>query len=200
MFRGLLPSLSQAKAAPQMISVRTNMGAVAARLRQRILSVQDKDKMLRTVASNALAQVAHRIHVEGKDASGGQIGEYSPGYMAVRTGKFKSNSKVTRGKRKGETRATGVFTKGINKGEPRPNYNRTDDTKAVLSLTRKMENEFAVIADGTRYGLGFLSSDSVQKARWCEETYDKKIYALMTEEKQSAKDTAKRFISDAIHR
>lgn len=176
------------------------MGAVTARLQQRILSVQDKDKMLRTVASNALPQVSHRIHVEGRDASGGQIGTYSPGYMAVRTGKFKSNEKVSRGKNKGETRKTGVFTKGKNKGQPRPNYNRSDDTTVILSLTRKMENEFVVIADGNKYGLGFLSPDSAQKARWCEATYDKKIYALTPEEKDSALTTAKRFVNDALHR
>lgn len=183
-----------------MITLKTNIGAVAARLQQRMLSVQDKDKMLRLVASNALPQVARRIHVEGRDASGGQIGTYSPGYMAVRTGKFKSNERVTRGKRKGETRTTGVFTKGKNKGEPRPNYNRTDDTKVILSLTSKMENEFVVIADGNKYGLGFLTPDSAQKARWNEATYDKIIYALTSEEKGSALSTAKRFISDAIHR
>lgn len=142
------------------------MGAVAARLQQKILSVQDTDKMLRLVASNALPEVAHRIHVEGKDASGSEIGTYSPGYMSVRTKK----------------------------------YNRTGDTKVILSATRKMENEFVVVADGNKYGLGFLTPDSAQKARWCEETYDKKIYALTTEEKTSALTTAKRFVSDAIHR
>lgn len=139
--------------------------------------------MLRLVAVNALPQVKHRIHTEGRDASGGQIGTYSPGYMAVRTGKFKRGSKVTRGK---------------NKGEARPSYNRTDDTKVILSLTSKMENEFVVIADGTRYGLGFLTTDSAQKARYCEATYQKTIYALTTEEKGSALTTAKRFISDAL--
>lgn len=183
-----------------MITLKSNMGAVAARLQQRFLSIQDKDKMLRTVASNALTQVAHRIHVEGKDASGDEIGTYSPGYMSVRTGKFKSNKTFKSGKRKGETKPEGVFTKGKNKGEPRPNYNRSDDTTVILSLTRKMENEFVVIADGNRYGLGFLTPDSAQKARWCEETYDKKIYALTTEEKDSAMTTAKRIISDALHR
>lgn len=148
------------------------------------------DSVLRGTATSMLAVVKTRIHEQGKDATGAEIGTYTPGYMAVRTGVFKSNAKFSKGKNKGETKPTGVFTKGPLKGSPRPNYNRTNDTKVVISLTRQMENDFSVIATEDGYGLGYNNSLNFQKAGWVEATYDKKIFALTPDEQKQAIEIA----------
>lgn len=144
------------------------------------------DSVLRGTATSMLGVVKSRIHEQGKDAEGGNIGTYTPGYMEVRTGQFKTNAKFSKGKNKGETKPTGVFTKGKNKGNQRPNYNRTSDTKVVISLTRQMENDFTVIATENGYGLGYLNALNFNKAGWVEETYKKKIFSLTPDENTQA--------------
>jgi len=156
------------------------------------------DTTLRTVATSMLGVVKNRIHEEGKDASGGQIGNYSKEYMAVRTGQFKSNGVKTKGKNKGETRPTGVFTKGKQKGQPRPQYNRTSDTRVVISLTRQMENDFVVIATADGYGLGYNNPDNKKKVGYVENTYKKSIFSLTEGEATQAVAIAQKTINDAI--
>jgi hypothetical protein len=45
---------------------------------------EDRDKMLRTVAFDSIANIKQRIHVEGLNSDQQQIGEYSNSYMKVR--------------------------------------------------------------------------------------------------------------------
>lgn len=149
-----------------------------------------KNDMLREVATSMLPVVKDRIHTDGKAADGTQIGTYSKGYMAVRTGVYQSNGKITKGKNKGETRNVGVFTKGKNKGEERPKYNRTSDTKVVASLTRQMESDFSVQATSEGYGLGFNNDENFNKSQYVEATYKKKIYGLTDTEKEQAVEVA----------
>lgn len=61
-------------------------------------------------------------------------------------------------------------------------HKRSSDTKIIVSLTRKLENDWAVIATEKGYGIGFLNSLSVQKARWVEDQKGKKIFSLSPEE------------------
>ena len=42
------------------------------------------DSLLRTIAQNALRETRGRIHEQGKNASGSQIGTYSPKYIKTR--------------------------------------------------------------------------------------------------------------------
>jgi len=85
-------------------------------------------------------------------------------------------------------RKTGVFNGEEKVGTARPNYNRTADTKVILSLTRQMENDLSVVETSGGYGIGYLNPDNLKKARWCEETYKKKILSkLTTEEIELAK-------------
>lgn len=186
-----------------VMNITSNINVIVGNLRKKIeLSTEpggNVDALLRTIATNLHAKVKDRVHVQGIAADGKAIGTYSSGYMAVRTGVFKSNDTVSRGKNKGETKKTGVFTKGKNKGQARPNYNRTGDTKVIASLTRQVENDFSVIASGKGYGLGYNNNENFKKAGYVEATYKKNIFKLTEDEKELVKQTAQEFIDKQVN-
>lgn len=185
-----------------MISVKTSPGVLKG-IRDKLALIGNidiiKERLLRITALNSLSEVKNRIHVDGLDATGSPIGTYSSGYMALRTGQFKRNGKVSKGKNKGETKSKGAFTKGKNKGAVRPNYNRTSDTKVIISLTRQMESDFSVMATDKGYGLGYKNKDNFDKVAFVEQTYGKKIFALTAEEKEKVIVTANEFINSILN-
>lgn len=75
---------------------------------------------------------------------------------------------------------------------------RGTDNKVILSLTRAMEQsmELYPIQNGT--GIGFSTKENWQKAKWCEETYGKKIYAPTAEERNVCIAIAQKYIKDHI--
>lgn len=191
-----------------MISVSTNISVVIkAKLAQLEELRKNPDPVLRTVALAVLPELKHRVHVEGKDSKGGQIGTYSPGYMAVRTGNFQDAAKITRGVNAGKFKDkksaakgdAGKFSKGTNTGGNRQVYNRDNSTKVILSLTRQMENDLSVIPSGNGYGIGYNNPDNYKKALWADETYKKKILTKLTkEEVELAKKTAENFLPEYL--
>lgn len=182
-----------------MFSASSNTNRVIGVIRQKLEALQrNPDQMLRTVALSVLPEMKSRIHVEGKDSNGGQIGTYSPSYMKVRTGQFGNSGRFVRGAKKGEVKDAGKFSKGVKSGESRPKYNRTSDTKVILSLTRQMENDLSVGPSGNGYGIGFNNTENFNKSQWNEATYKKKIFSLTKEEKELAKKVAEDFISQII--
>lgn len=195
-----------------MFGITSNINEVFGDLKTRLESLGNPDRMLRTVATSMQAVVRDRIHVEGKAADGSQIGTYSKGYMSVRTGKFKNSEKFSRGKNKGKIKNAGTFTRGnnvmaiddndgsINRvGLPRPKYNRTDDTKVILSLTRQMESDFSVIATDNGYGLGYNNQENLKKSQYSEATYKKKIFSMTDQEKEQAIEVANDFINNELN-
>jgi hypothetical protein len=183
-----------------MIKIKTNIGTVIEVSIGKLHSLADTDKMVRTAATSVLGVMKKRIHEDGKDANGNQIGTYSKGYMAVRTGVFGNAAKVTKGKNKGKLKDAGVFSRGANKGSSRPRYNRSSDTKVIASLTRQMENDMKVVAIPNGYGIGYSNRDNYQKSQWVEETYKKegKIFSLSNEEKDIVIAIAQQHKADAI--
>lgn len=200
--------------ATAMIKFSSNISVVVkARLDQIQELKNNPDPVLRTVAMAILPEVKHRVHVEGKDSAGQQIGIYSPGYMVVRTGAYKNADRVSRGPNIGKLKNsgrytdrtikldknTGVFSGDEKVGTARPRYNRSSDTKVILSLTRQMENDMSVIASGSGYGIGYLNPLNYQKAIWCEETYKKPILTKLTpDELAMAKETAESFLTEYL--
>lgn len=170
----------------------------------KINALQDKpDQILRQVALAVLPELRHRVHVDGKDSAGNQIGTYSEGYLRLRTGNYLNSKKVSRGANKGKLKDAGKFTKGLNikvfgtivedkpkKGLARPQYHRDADPKVILSLTRQMENDLSVIETSTGYGIGYLNDFNYQKAIWCEETYKKPILSQLTTDEQAYAEKA----------
>jgi hypothetical protein len=184
-----------------MITIKTNIGRVMSVNITALRNLSENDKMLRTVATSVLDLMKKRIHTDGKDATGNQIGTYSKGYMVVRTGSFQNAAKVSRGKNLGKLKDAGSITKGSNTGASRPKYNRSSDTKVILSLTRQMENDMKVISLKTgSYGIGFSNKLNYDKSQWCEKTYKKegKIYALSNEEVDAANLIVENFVKDAV--
>lgn len=67
--------------------------------------------------------------------------------------------------------------------------------KVILSLTRAMEDSYEVYPIENGYGIGFNTMESMQKARWCEDTYKKPIFAPTPEEEALVKQIADDFIA-----
>lgn len=182
-----------------MITITTNIQSVVAVQVKRLQSLAENDQMLRTCATTVLGLMKNRIHEEGKDANGNQIGTYSPAYMKIRTGNFVNAARVSRGKNKGKLKDAGVFTKGAGKSAARPQYHRTADSKVILSLTRQMENDMKVIAiDNHAYGIGFSNPLNYNKAISNQVRYKKPIYSLSEQEQQAVLEIAQKFTDNAL--
>jgi hypothetical protein len=169
---------------------------------QKKLSVEESDKLLRTIASTLTGVMRDRVHVQGKDSNEQQIGTYSPEYMKVRTGDFGNSDRFSKGKNKGKAKNAGVYTKyGVNvggrkyfiniadKGIQRQKYNRSADTKVILSLTRQMENDMSVCEKNPikipyGYAIGYQNDFNYDKLLWCEETYKKKILTKLSKNEE----------------
>lgn len=182
-----------------MLELNSNIEFVFEDLAQKILDLaQGEFNVLRIVALSIQPVLRDRVHVQGIASDGSRIGEYSEGYMSVRTGVYKTNDEYSKGKNKGEIKNTGVFTKGINKGAQRPLYNRSADRKVILSLTRQMEGDLSVQPTENGYGLAYNNSLNFDKAKWAEETYGKKIFSLMIEERTQAIAIAQQYTNNKL--
>lgn len=182
-----------------MIGIRTNIKQVAGNILAKLNSLKDSDKLLRTIATDLQGEVHKRVHTDGIASNGAPIGTYSEAYMKVRTGNYSNSSKASKGKNKGALKDSGLFTRGAKKGEARPRYNRTADTKVIISLTRQMENDFSVIATEKGQGLGYKNIENARKVGYVEETYKKKIFRLTSAEKEQTKKLAVSFVQKIIN-
>lgn len=80
----------------------------------------------------------------------------------------------------------------------RRKYNRSADTKIIVSLTRQLENDWNVIATDAGYGIGFLNPLNLQKARWVEQNKSKTIFSLSQDEQQYVNDTVTQLVRDVL--
>lgn len=80
----------------------------------------------------------------------------------------------------------------------RRKFNRSADSKIIVSLTRQLENDWNVIATDDGYGIGFLNSHNFDKARWVEQNKGKKIFSLSATEQQYVNDTVDQLVKDAL--
>lgn len=160
-----------------MIDISSNITEVVQNITSAMDELTNEDQVTRIIAQSLKTEVHDRIHERGEDSNNSQIGEYSNSYMALRTGNYKNADKTKKGKLKNAgtyTEKAGAERSGTN----RPKYNRTNDKKVVLSLTRQMENDFSVIATANGYGLGFQNDENFNKSQWAEKNYNKIIYNL----------------------
>lgn len=181
------------------LTIKTNLNQVLSNLGQSFASIMDKNYLLRPVAIEVLPMMTERIHQEGKASDGGQIGTYSNGYMKLRTGNYGNSGVFKRGKNKGKLKDSGVFTRGAQKGQPRPKYNRSADTKVIVSLTRQLENNWSVLETQKGYGIGFTNPFNADKLRWVEEMKDRIISNLTTEEIDYAFERINELVAEALN-
>lgn len=129
------------------------------------LTALRRSEMTRLQAFSLLAVMKGRIFVQGKDSNGSQIGTYTPAYI-----KYTRNSKK---------------------------YRRGTDSKVIISLTRQLENGLHPEAMTSENGYAIMtrSEEDYNKARWCEETYKKPIFAPTAEERALCKQIAEDYIA-----
>ena len=188
-----------------MITIKSNIKDVAGLVKSKLDLLSNKEYLLRPLCVDLVAVMPKRIHIQGKASDDGQIGTYSKGYMAIRSGRFGNSPKVSRGPNKGKAKNAGTFTKVkveniFLKGDfgNRPNYNRGTDTKVIISLTRQLENDWAVVATSKGYGVGFNNSHNFDKSQWVEATYKKKIFAMTSSERQMVTDGISDLVKKAL--
>jgi hypothetical protein len=75
------------------ITVTTNFKQVLTSLGQSIEEILNPNYLLRPVATEVLPMMTERIHQEGKDSSGNEIGTYSNGYLKQREKAGRGESK-----------------------------------------------------------------------------------------------------------
>jgi hypothetical protein len=92
----------------------------------------------------------------------------------------------------------GNYSSNYLKVRQRKPYNRTGDTKIIVSLTRQLENDWSVIATDKGYGIGFKNPFNLKKARWVEEGKGKEIFSLTTGEKEYAVDYLNELTQEAL--
>jgi len=93
----------------------------------------------------------------------------------------------------------GTYSNSYLKQRQRKPYNRTGDTKIIVSLTRQLENDWSVIAIPKGYGVGFKNAFNLDKARWVEGNKGKKIFSLTQDEEKYAAEYLDELIADALN-
>lgn len=81
----------------------------------------------------------------------------------------------------------------------RAKYGRGKDTKVIVSLTRKLEQDWQVIATTNGYGIGFNNPLNRQKARWVEAQKKRIIFNLSEPEKQYIRERIQELVNGAIN-
>lgn len=196
------------------IRVKSNIGVISERITSRLAILKDREYLLRPVCFDVIDLMTKRIHIDGKNADDKQIGTYSKGYMAVRTGNYANSDKFSKGKNKGANKNAGVVSKrrvdllygktkyvyqNIESDKiARKRYNRSNDPKIIVSLTRQLENDWSVIATDQGYGVGFLNVLNLQKARWVEAGKKQKIFSLSESERNHALSRVQELVKTAL--
>jgi hypothetical protein len=74
------------------ISINTNLPEVADRLIEKLKKLKDNEYLLRPVCVDLIDLMTKRIHIDGIDRDGGQIGTYNSAYLKYRQNKHKRTS------------------------------------------------------------------------------------------------------------
>jgi hypothetical protein len=146
------------------IKIKIDPDALSAAMKEQVDLILNPKPVLRIVAFDVLSLVTARIHEEGKDASGQQIGNYTNRYLKVRQSKYK----------------------------------RSGDRKIIMSLTRQLENDWAVIETPDGWGIGFHNVFNVNKMKWNEERMNKLILGLTDEEVDYAVQRANEILKERL--
>jgi len=179
-----------------MVTITTNIHSVVSALQAKLLTIADKNNVVRIVATTMAAKVAKRIFVNGQSADGGKIGTYStkPIYVDPKNSPKKFSGKGKNDKRASKDHKTRYFEDGY-KGFRE--FIGRESSFVNLSLSRHMANSFTSgidnklpVATPLGYGIGFLNSEYTDRANYFETKYGKRIFALTELEKDSVKKVA----------
>lgn len=179
------------------MKVESNANEVINLIYDRLEGVNIKE-LTAIQASTLMAEMKKRIHKLGKASDGGQIGTYSKGYMAVRSGIFKNSGKQSKGVNTVKVSNAGKKTKGKSIGEPRKKYNRGTDPKVIISLSRKLEESYVLVPIQNGTGIGFSTNESFLKSQYVEKTYKKPIFKITKEERQLIFEAGQEYINETL--
>lgn len=76
---------------------------------------------------------------------------------------------------------------------------RGADPKVIVSLTRQLENDWAVIGTTNGYGIGFNNPLNKDKAGWVEESKKRIIFNLSESEKKYITERLQELVNGAIN-
>jgi hypothetical protein len=190
-----------------MIRVDSNISHVIKVISDELEHI-DVQKMTREQASTLMADMKTRIHKQGKASDGSAIGSYSRGYLAVRSGQFKNSGKSDAGfHSKGKNAIYDIKSrkavkvkksKGSSGDSMRVKYNRGNDPKVILSLTRKMEGQMVLIPIENGTAIGYSNEADYMKSQWAEKTYKKEIFSATVEEVANVLEIGQKYINDSL--
>lgn len=144
------------------IRVNTNINSVIGNITEKIKVATNPEYLLRPICFDIIELLSKRIHIDGKNSSGAEIGKYSSSYLKLRE-----------------------------------RNNRTEGRKVVISLTRQLENDYAVIATDKGYGVGFNNRINREKVNWVQDKYGR-IFGLTTDELNYVRLYAEDLINAAL--
>ncbi len=170
------------------------------------LSTKSKlqDQVVRKVALGALVDVRMRVFTTGKDSADSKIGDYStkPSYFASKgIGKGLSpRGKTGRTKFKnGRALKTRYFADGYSGWKTAIGRNTLGSVN--LNLSGSMRNNFQLFKTSSGWGIGWSSTELVDRARNFEtKKYNKPIWMLTKQEQQEASRIALIEIANAIRK
>ena len=183
-----------------MISVSTNIGEVAARLINRLATIErTKDQMIRSICTSLVPMIKERVHERGEYNDGSKFGGYTPAYLKIREryNRNEGNKKVFSLTRKlegaltvvpnGESYAVGI----IDLQEEQP---KTVKRKEVP----KMKPRKSLKPKSTKPKKLYTTS---QIAGFIQEKYDsedgtRRVYGVSNAEREEIQAQAAKFIQD----
>jgi hypothetical protein len=125
------------------------------------------DKSKRTALTTTLAIHKQRIFVNGLDANGAKIGNYSTNPISI--------SKSRQARNTGKTYFKGGYSEYKSAIGKNPGY-------VNLTNTGQMANDYSLIVNGDFYGFGFQNQENANKSGWMGDKYDKDIFELSDKE------------------
>lgn len=161
-----------------MITVTTNIGSVAQNLVARFkqMSAQVNDRLIRTIATDALAEIKNRIHSQGEKADESQIGTYTNPYLKRRQKKPYN--------RTGDTKIIFSLTRNM-------------ETQFSVIATPKGYG-LGWLDSGGGSGLSKGKVSNFDKANFLEQRFGK-VYSLTSKEKEQVKKTTEEFLKQSLN-
>lgn len=169
-----------------MITIKTNLPQVQKRIEKRLLSLTQTDKILRVAALTSVARVRVRVFTQGKNSSGGMIGNYSnnrqPFYWFTSKSipkKFRAKMQKYAPKRK----KSGTIYYGVKNHKQVREIVGLQTAFVDLEFTGQMRGNLVPIPGNgkTTYGFGWTNPTMAERAMFNEARYGK-IFSLTQKE------------------
>lgn len=175
----------------------TGLQQLSDSLKKKLITIADKDKVLRTVATTMCGNLVVRIHENGENALEGNIGRYStkPIYVSPKSSPRSFGANTGKGGKStfknGNKHKSRYFAGGYK--DFRNKIGRRIDV-VNLSLSGQMQNDFSVgiknpIKTSAGWGLGFKNPLNAEKAEGLEKKYAP-IWRLSGNEHRQAQHVA----------